>query len=60
LIVSGSEDEIVPPWMCRALFDAASDPKSFLDVPGAAHGGYSEAAPSSYPAALVKFFSRLL
>jgi len=60
LIVSGSEDDLVPPWMAKALFDAARDPKSFLAVPGAGHGHYFEAAPGIYPPALVKFFSRLL
>jgi len=60
LIISGSEDQLVPPWIANALFGAARDPKEFLDVPGAGHGNYAETAPSAYPAALVAFFSRLL
>lgn len=59
LIISGSNDELVPPWMAKALFAAADEPKTFLSVPGAGHGSYDEAAPSAYLPALVQFFSRL-
>jgi dipeptidyl aminopeptidase/acylaminoacyl peptidase len=60
LIISGDEDELVPPWIAKLLFDAACDPKVFLAVPGAGHGHYTEAAPALYPPALVSFFARLL
>ena len=60
LIISGSEDELVPPWMAEALFGAAADPKQFLSVPGAGHGHYGKAAPGTYAPALTKFFSRVL
>jgi len=60
LIISGSEDELVPPWMARKLFDAALAPKEFLDVSGAGHGGYAEVAPNHYPRALATFFAQLL
>jgi pimeloyl-ACP methyl ester carboxylesterase len=60
LIVSGGEDQTVPPWMSQRLFDAAREPKRLLRVPGAGHGRYSEAAPSDYAPALLAFFSTLL
>jgi len=60
LIISGSHDELVPPWIARKLFDAARAPKTLLDVPGAGHGNYAEAAPNLYPSALITFFARLL
>ncbi|MET0792615.1 MAG: alpha/beta fold hydrolase, partial [Polyangiaceae bacterium] len=40
LIISGSEDDTAPPWMAKALFSAAREPKTFLSVPGAGHGQY--------------------
>jgi len=60
LIISGAEDELVPPWMANALFSAARPPKTLLSVPGAGHGQYAEAAPDTYPRALIAFFSQLL
>jgi len=60
LIISGDQDDLVPPWIAQRLFDAARAPKVFLDVPGAGHGGYAGAAPNLYSPALVTFFARLL
>ena len=60
LIISGEEDELVPPWIANALFDKARAPKTLLSVPGAGHGHYAESAPSLYPPALIAFFSQLL
>jgi len=60
LIISGSADDLVPPWMAQELYAAAAEPKLFLSVPGAGHGNYAQAAPGTYPPALVRFFSRLL
>lgn len=37
LVIHGNQDEIAPFSMGRRLFDAANQPKSFLEVPGAGH-----------------------
>jgi dipeptidyl aminopeptidase/acylaminoacyl peptidase len=58
LLVAGDADEQVPLWMARQLLEAAGEPKRLLVVPGAGHGGYTEAAPSLYPEAVVGFFQR--
>lgn len=39
--VVGSEDQEVPPELCRFLFEAANEPKEWLLIEGADHG-YSE------------------
>lgn len=60
LLVGGEDDEHVPPWMMRQLFDAARHPKQLLLVKGAGHGGYAEAAPHDYPSSVLAFFERAL
>jgi len=37
MIVLGTDDEIVPPELSRAVFDAASDPKTLVTIEGAGH-----------------------
>ena len=37
LILHGAEDTLVPPSQGRKLFDAASEPKQFAEIPGADH-----------------------
>lgn len=37
LVIAGSEDGIVPPAQSRAVYDAASDPKQILEIPGTGH-----------------------
>ena len=59
LIISGNQDDTVPPWMSQRLFDAAGEPKRLLHIPGAGHGGYGESAPGSYPQDLLQFFAKL-
>jgi pimeloyl-ACP methyl ester carboxylesterase len=60
LIVTGSEDSLVPAIMARALFEAARAPKQLLVVPGAGHGDYMRAAPDAYAQPLLAFFERHL
>lgn len=60
LMVVGSDDQIVPPAMTRELFSAAGEPKKWLTVPGAAHGGYARLAPTVYLEKLVTFFDEAL
>lgn len=37
LVIAGDRDDIVPAELSRRLFDAASEPKEFVLVPGAGH-----------------------
>ncbi|RDH76445.1 alpha/beta hydrolase [Mycolicibacterium moriokaense] len=37
MVIAGDRDDIVPESLSRKLFDAASEPKRFLLVPGAGH-----------------------
>jgi len=59
LIISGGQDQLVPSWMSRRLFDAAGEPKQWLLVEPAGHGGYSEAPRERYAEPLRAFFARL-
>jgi pimeloyl-ACP methyl ester carboxylesterase len=60
LVISGTADWPVPLEMERTVFDAAKDPKEFLAVPGAPHGGYAAAMGDAYFARVVAFFTRTL
>jgi uncharacterized protein len=59
LIVTGTNDHVVPPAFARALYDAAREPKQLWVVPGAKHGAYGEADPR-YAERLREFFLRTL
>lgn len=37
LVIGGDQDRVVPPWMAKAVFEAASSPKQLLIIPGAGH-----------------------
>jgi uncharacterized protein len=37
LLVVGTEDTLTPPWMARALFAKANEPKQLYVIPGAGH-----------------------
>ena len=56
LIVNGSDDQIVPEFLARDLFAAAHDPKEFLLVSGAGHGGFDEVPGSTYLDRVASFF----
>jgi dipeptidyl aminopeptidase/acylaminoacyl peptidase len=60
LLVGGSDDETVPPFMVRELYARASEPKELWIVEGAGHGGYALVAPEEYPRRLTSFFSKAL
>lgn len=38
MVIVGSKDNITPPASCRRLFDAANEPKKWVEVEGADHG----------------------
>lgn len=60
LVVTGSGDRDVPPWMAERLYRAAREPKRLLVVEGAAHGGYFEAGAETYARELGDFFETLV
>ena len=41
MVVVGSNDKVVPPELCRSLYEAANEPKKWLLIDGANHG-YSD------------------
>jgi dipeptidyl aminopeptidase/acylaminoacyl peptidase len=57
LVIGGDADGIVPPFMTRALYAAAREPKSLWIVPGAHHGDYDQVAGPAFRSRLVQFFS---
>jgi len=59
LVVTGSRDRAVPPWMAERLYSAAREPKRLLVVEGARHGDYSEASGATYARELCDFFATL-
>lgn len=60
LVIAGSEDQIIPSAMSKALFDAAFEPKQLWLVPGAGHGDFGSLLKERYLAGLHEFFDRAL
>jgi len=60
LFFHGDRDEIIPLKLGRGLFEAAPEPKHFVEVPGAGHNDLVESAGSSYRDRLHEFYGRLL
>lgn len=60
LIVQGDQDDLVPEWMARQIYDAAGLPKELYIVHGAHHADYARAAPREYRTRLIDFFQRAL
>jgi fermentation-respiration switch protein FrsA (DUF1100 family) len=52
-------DEIIPLKLGRSLFEAALEPKWFIDIPGAGHNDLVETAGSSYRERLHEFYGHL-
>ena len=55
LVMHGEEDEIVPFWHGRQLFDKAAGPKVMVAIPGAHHNDFMWVAGSRYGRALRDF-----
>lgn len=55
LVMHGEEDEIVPIWHGRRLFERAPGPKVFLAIPGAHHNDFMWVAGTRYTGALRDF-----
>jgi len=60
LLIGGDQDQTVPLFMTRQLFDLAIEPKSLWIVAGAGHGRYAEVAPDEYSVRLTAFFTQTL
>jgi hypothetical protein len=59
LFFHGNRDEIIPLRLGRSLFEAAPEPKSFVEVPGAGHNDLVERAASGYSERLHEFYGHL-
>jgi uncharacterized protein len=60
LFLHGQRDEIIPLKLGRSLFEAAPEPKCFIEVPGAGHNDLVERAGSSYRERLHEFYGQIL
>ena len=59
LFFHGDRDEIIPLKLGRRLFEAASEPKWFVEVPRAGHNDLVETPGSTYRESLHEFYSHL-
>jgi|SRR5215813_3399106 len=59
LFFHGDRDKIIPLKLGRSLFEAAPQPKYFIEVPGAGHNDLVETAGSNYRERLHDFYSHL-
>ena len=57
LVMHSRDDEVIPFEMGRALFQAAAEPKQFLELKGTHNDGYVESGPS-YSASIRDFLAR--
>jgi uncharacterized protein len=59
LIIHSTLDEVVPFWMGRKLYEAASEPKHFLEVPDAYHNDVEIAGGSRYYETVRNFVTKV-
>jgi len=59
LIIVGEEDTVVPPWMGKTLFEAASEPKRLLLIPGGGHTDAPWVAAEAYTRTVSEFVQSL-
>jgi fermentation-respiration switch protein FrsA (DUF1100 family) len=59
LFFHGDRDEIIPLKLGRSLFEAAPEPKYFIEVPGAGHNDLVERAGPTYRERLHEFYGHL-
>ncbi len=57
LVLHGDRDEVVPVSQGRALFEAATEPKTFFAIPGAGHNDIPIAGGPAYLDALARFLA---
>ena len=60
LVIHGTRDRTIPFEMGRAVFDAAHEPKTFLEVPGGGHVDCAVVAPDAFYGALKTFLDGAL
>jgi fermentation-respiration switch protein FrsA (DUF1100 family) len=58
LIVAAGRDDVVPPGHARRLFELASEPREFYEIPGATHNDTYLAGGQTYLEVWRKFLSR--
>lgn len=56
LVVHGSEDQLIPPELGRALYERATAPKRFLLVEGGTHHNTNDLAQPQYRTAIAELF----
>jgi uncharacterized protein len=59
LFMQGDRDEVIPPRICRQLFDAAQGRKEMWVIPGAGHNDILETAGAQYGKKLRAFYASL-
>lgn len=59
LFIHGTNDQTIPIWHGRALFDRANQPKTFLEVSGADHNDVAQVAGERYDQALRQYLQAL-
>lgn len=58
LVIHGENDEIIPLWMGKRLFDLANEPKEFYLIPGATHNDTYIAGGDPYFDKISEFLER--
>ncbi len=58
LVIHAADDEIIPEWMGRRLFEAARQPKQWASVPGR-HNDFDDVSAEAYEAAWRAFLGSL-
>jgi uncharacterized protein len=56
LVVHGSNDNVIKPFLGRKLFDAAAEPKKFVLVDGGSHHNTNAVGQAAYKVALAEMF----
>ena len=59
LVLHGAADNTVPVSLGRRLYDAAPQPKTFVEFPGGSHSQLHADAPAGYRSALEEFAARV-
>jgi len=58
LVIHAAQDEIIPPWMGRRLYETAREPKQWASVPGS-HNDFDDVSADAYEAAWRTFLGSL-
>ncbi|NTV86910.1 MAG: alpha/beta hydrolase, partial [Burkholderiaceae bacterium] len=56
LVVHGAQDQLIPPELGRRLFEAAANPKLFVEVEGGSHHNTNAVGQPQYRLALAQLF----